>query len=79
MPEEGASASGVSDTACDHLQGKLGWRPGPLGDLHLKSIERPARAYRAEIGADVAPDLEPMVSSVANCSQAPKLEAPMIA
>ncbi|MER8530295.1 MULTISPECIES: adenylate/guanylate cyclase domain-containing protein [unclassified Mesorhizobium] len=46
----------VSGTAYDHLQGKLDCGFTPLGDLRLKNIERPVRAYRVETdaGASVA-------------------------
>ena len=46
----------VSGTAYDHLQGKLDCGFTPLGDLRLKNIERPVRAYRVEtgVGASVA-------------------------
>ncbi|MGX9116258.1 adenylate/guanylate cyclase domain-containing protein [Mesorhizobium sp. BHbsci] len=46
----------VSGTAYDHLQGKLDCGFTPLGNLRLKNIERPVRAYRVETdaGASVA-------------------------
>ena len=44
----------VSGTAYDHLQGKLDCAFTPLGDLRLKNIERPVRAYSVETGASVA-------------------------
>ena len=47
----------VSGTAYDHLQGKLEYDLIPLGELRLKNIERPVRAYRVEInsGGSVPP------------------------
>ncbi|MER8710519.1 adenylate cyclase, partial [Mesorhizobium sp. M1088] len=46
----------VSGTAYDHLQGKLDCGFTSLGNLRLKNIERPVRAYRVETdaGASVA-------------------------
>jgi adenylate cyclase len=44
----------VSGTAYDHLQGKLDCGLAPLGELRLKNIERPVRAYRVELGAGSA-------------------------
>jgi adenylate cyclase len=44
----------VSGTAYDHLQGKLDCGFTPLGDLRLKNIERPVRAYRVEADASVS-------------------------
>ncbi|WP_274627370.1 adenylate/guanylate cyclase domain-containing protein [Arvimicrobium flavum] len=41
----------VSGTAYDHLQGKLDCGFTPLGDLRLRNIERPVRAYRIGAGA----------------------------
>src|SRR3954451_7091996 len=54
----------LSGTAYDHLQGKLDCGLAPLGEQHLKNIERPVRAYRVELGAGVpitaaAPPLSP--------------------
>ncbi|WP_245486028.1 adenylate/guanylate cyclase domain-containing protein [Mesorhizobium sp. M5C.F.Ca.IN.020.29.1.1] len=43
-----AGAVVVSGTAYDHLQGKLDGGFTLLGDLRLKNIERPVRAYRVE-------------------------------
>ncbi len=50
----------VSGTAYDHLQGKLDCGFAFLGDLRLKNIERPVRAYRVALGSGphtVAPSL----------------------
>ncbi|TIT52100.1 MAG: adenylate/guanylate cyclase domain-containing protein, partial [Mesorhizobium sp.] len=44
----------VSGTAYDHLQGKLDCGFTPLGDLRLKNIERPVRAYRVETDASAS-------------------------
>ncbi|RWA82567.1 adenylate/guanylate cyclase domain-containing protein [Mesorhizobium sp.] len=44
----------VSGTAYDHLQGKLDCGFTPLGNLRLKNIERPVRAYRVEPDASAA-------------------------
>jgi len=58
----------VSGTAYDHLQGKLDCGFTPLGDLRLKNIERPVRAYRVETGADgsaAAPPALPEKPSIA--------------
>lgn len=44
----------VSGTAYDHLQGKLDGGFTPLGDLRLKNIERPVRAYRVETDASAS-------------------------
>ncbi|MET3581895.1 adenylate cyclase [Mesorhizobium robiniae] len=44
----------VSGTAYDHLQGKLDFGFTPLGDLRLKNIERPVRAYRVETDASAS-------------------------
>ncbi|WP_192178280.1 adenylate/guanylate cyclase domain-containing protein [Mesorhizobium amorphae] len=58
----------VSGTAYDHLQGKLDGGFTPLGDLRLKNIERPVRAYRVETdaGASVtAPPPLPAKPSIA--------------
>jgi adenylate cyclase len=41
----------VSGTAYDHLQGKLDCGFAPLGEIRLKNIERPVRAYRVTEGA----------------------------
>jgi adenylate cyclase len=41
----------VSGTAYDHLQGKLDCGFTPLGELRLKNIERPVRAFRLETGS----------------------------
>jgi adenylate cyclase len=41
----------VSGTAYDHLQGKLDCGLASLGELRLKNIERPVRAYRVELAA----------------------------
>ena len=46
----------VSGTAYDHLQGKLDCGLAPLGELRLKNIERPVRAYRVELGAAATPE-----------------------
>src|SRR4051794_17049856 len=43
----------VSGTAYDHLQGKLDCGLAPLGEQRLKTIERPVRAYRVELGDGV--------------------------
>ena len=43
----------VSGTAADHLQGKLDYGLAPMGELQLKNIGRPVRAYRVELGAGV--------------------------
>lgn len=42
----------VSGTTYDHLQGQLDCDLTPLGELQLKNIRRPVRAYRVELGAD---------------------------
>ncbi|AZO68864.1 tetratricopeptide repeat protein [Mesorhizobium sp. M6A.T.Ce.TU.002.03.1.1] len=44
----------VSGTAYDHLQGKLDGGFTLLGDLRLKNIERPVRAYRVETDASAS-------------------------
>ncbi|WP_149790367.1 adenylate/guanylate cyclase domain-containing protein [Mesorhizobium sp. NFR06] len=44
----------VSGTAYDHLQGKLDCGFTLLGDLRLKNIERPVRAYRVETDASAS-------------------------
>ncbi|TRC98031.1 adenylate/guanylate cyclase domain-containing protein [Mesorhizobium sp. WSM4303] len=44
----------VSGTAYDHLQGKLDFGFTPLGELRLKNIERPVRAYRVETDASAS-------------------------
>ncbi|MER9404558.1 adenylate/guanylate cyclase domain-containing protein [Mesorhizobium caraganae] len=44
----------VSGTAYDHLQGKLDCGFTLLGDLRLKNIERPVRAYRIETDASAS-------------------------
>ncbi|TIO12377.1 MAG: adenylate/guanylate cyclase domain-containing protein, partial [Mesorhizobium sp.] len=44
----------VSGTAYDHLQGKLDCGFTPLGNLRLKNIERPVRAYRVETDASAS-------------------------
>lgn len=44
----------VSGTAYDHLQGKLDGGFTSLGDLRLKNIERPVRAYRVETDASAS-------------------------
>ncbi|WP_287297737.1 adenylate/guanylate cyclase domain-containing protein [Mesorhizobium sp.] len=44
----------VSGTAYDHLQGKLDYGFTPLGDLRLKNIARPVRAYRVETDASAS-------------------------
>ncbi|TIL77978.1 MAG: tetratricopeptide repeat protein, partial [Mesorhizobium sp.] len=41
-------------TAYDHLQGKLDCGFMPLGELRLKNIERPVRAYRVETDASAS-------------------------
>lgn len=41
----------VSGTACDHLQGRLGYGLAFLGERRLKNIERPVRIYRVELDA----------------------------
>ena len=43
----------VSGTAYDHLQGKLDRGLAPLGELRLKNIGRPVRAYRVELAPEV--------------------------
>ncbi|WP_245456444.1 adenylate/guanylate cyclase domain-containing protein [Mesorhizobium sp. M2A.F.Ca.ET.043.05.1.1] len=55
----------VSGTAYDHLQGKLDCGFTPLGDLRLKNIERPVRAYRVEADASAAPPPLPEKPSIA--------------
>ena len=45
----------VSGTAYDHLAGKLACACAPLGELRLKNIARPVRAYRVVPGAAPAP------------------------
>ncbi|MGE3295612.1 MAG: adenylate/guanylate cyclase domain-containing protein [Geminicoccaceae bacterium] len=54
--EQVAEPGGIvlSGTAADHLQGKLDYGLASLGELRLKNIGRPVRAYRVELGADVA-------------------------
>lgn len=49
----------VSGTAYDHLQGKLDCGFVPLGELRLKNIARPVRAYRVETGAGASVALPP--------------------
>lgn len=58
----------VSGTAYDHLQGKLDFGFTPLGELRLKNIERPVRAYRVETDASAsvaAPPALPEKPSIA--------------
>jgi adenylate cyclase len=45
----------VSGTAFDHLRGELGRTFAPLGEQHLKNIERPVRAYRMVLGTSTPP------------------------
>ena len=54
--EQAAEPGGIvlSGTAADHLQGKLDCGLAPLGELRLKNIGRPVRAYRVGLGADIA-------------------------
>ena len=42
----------VSGTAYDHLQGKLDCTLVAMGEQRLKSMERPVRVYRVELGGD---------------------------
>lgn len=49
----------VSGTAYDHLQGKLDFGFTPLGELRLKNIERPVRAYRVETDASASVAVPP--------------------
>ncbi|PTE11996.1 adenylate/guanylate cyclase domain-containing protein [Mesorhizobium helmanticense] len=53
----------VSGTAYDHLQGKLDGGFTPLGDLRLKNIERPVRAYRVETDASASVAAPPPLPS----------------
>ena len=54
--EQAAEPGGIvlSGTAADPLQGKLDCGLAPLGELRLKNIGRPVRAYRVGLGADIA-------------------------
>src|SRR5215213_7197955 len=49
----------VSGTAFDHLRGELGRAFTPLGEQHLKNIERPVRAYQTALGGDARPTERP--------------------
>jgi adenylate cyclase len=53
--EQVAEPGGIvlSGTSADHLQGKLDCGLASLGELRLKNIERPVRAYRVALDADV--------------------------
>jgi adenylate cyclase len=44
----------ISGTAYDHLQGKLDCGFVPLGEVRLKNIERPVRAYRVKTGTSAS-------------------------
>ena len=51
--EQVAEPGGIvlSGTSADHLQGGLGYGLASLGELRLKNIGRPVRAYRVDLDA----------------------------
>src|SRR5436189_160596 len=49
----------ISGTVFDHLRGELGCTFAPLGEQHLKNIERPVRAYRMVLGGAARPPERP--------------------
>jgi len=49
----------ISGTAFDQLRGGFGWTFAPLGEQHLKNIERPVRVYRMVLGGGARPPERP--------------------
>jgi TolB-like protein len=49
----------ISGTVFDQLRGELGCRFAPLGEQHIKNIERPVRAYRMMLGGGARPRERP--------------------